>query len=123
MTKTNAPFSTGSAESRRSSVPREAVRTSAIGEKAARRRQSGALVPSFGVLAGCSSKPAPAVIAFGAYFPDWLILAMAAVVIAILARIAFGLAGQGDAVPFPLFTCLAIGVIVTSSLYLFWFGR
>ncbi|WP_198670322.1 hypothetical protein [Dyella sp. C9] len=76
-----------------------------------------------GVLAGCSPHSAPALVLFGAYFPGWLLFAILAIVIAILARIAFGVAGLAPAVPFPLFTCLAIGILIAGAVDLMWLGN
>lgn len=83
----------------------------------------GLLGPAVGVLAGCSARSAPALVLFGAYFPDWLVFAILAVVVAIAARIVFGLAGLAQAVPFSLFTCLAIGILVAGAIDLLWLDR
>lgn len=76
-----------------------------------------------GALAGCSSGSAPALVLFGAYFPGWLLFAILAIVIAIVARIAFGLAGLALSVPFPLFTYLSIGILVAGAVDLLWLGN
>ena len=76
-----------------------------------------------GVLAGCSSGSAPALVLFGAYFPGWLLFAILAIVIALVARIAFGLAGLALAVPFPLFTYLSMGILVAGAVDLLWLGH
>ncbi|WP_019832345.1 hypothetical protein [Sphingomonas sp. PR090111-T3T-6A] len=60
---------------------------------------------------------------FGAYFPDWLIFAIVTILIAIATRIAFGVAGRAEAIPFPLFTCLAVGILVAGVIDLLWLGR
>jgi uncharacterized membrane protein len=82
-----------------------------------------ALLPAVGAIAGCSTSSAPAIILFGAYFPDWLVFAILTIVIAIVARIAFGLAGWAQSVPYPLFTYLAIGILVTGTIDLLWLDR
>lgn len=74
-------------------------------------------------VAGCSMRSAPAVILFGAYFPDWLVFAILAVLVAISARILLGLAGLAQSTAFPLFTCLAIGILVAGAIDLLWLGR
>jgi hypothetical protein len=74
-------------------------------------------------LAGCSTRSAPALVLFGAYFPAWLLFAILAILIAIAARIAFGVAGLAPSVPFPLFTCLAIGILVAGAVDLLWLGH
>jgi hypothetical protein len=75
------------------------------------------------VLTGCSTRSAPALILFGAYFPDWLVFAILAIVVAIVARIAFGVAGLTQSVPFLLFTCLAVGILVAGAIDLIWLDR
>jgi hypothetical protein len=81
------------------------------------------LLPAAGAIAGCSASSAPAIILFGAYFPDWLVFAILAIVIAIAARIAFGLAGLAQSVPFSLFTYLAIGILVAGAIDFIWLDR
>lgn len=83
----------------------------------------GLLLPMAGGIAGCSTSSAPAIILFGAYFPDWLVFAILAVLVAIAARIVFGLLGWGQSLPFPLFTCLAIGILVAGTIDLAWLDR
>jgi hypothetical protein len=86
-------------------------------------RRSWLLLPAVSAIAGCTTSSAPAVILFGAYFPDWLVFAVLTVVFAILARIAFGLAGLAQSVPYPLFTCLAVGILVAGAIDLVWLDR
>ncbi|RDS79180.1 hypothetical protein DWU98_19375 [Dyella monticola] len=86
-------------------------------------RRLGRLLPALGAIAGCSTSSAPAVILFGAYFPDWLVFAILTIVIAIVARIVFGLAGLAQSVPFPLFTFVAIGILVAGAFDLLWLDR
>lgn len=74
-------------------------------------------------LTGCAVHSAPAVVVFGAYFPDWLLFAILAIAAAIMARVAFGIAGLGSSVPFPLFTYLAMGVLIAGAVNLFWLGH
>ncbi len=76
-----------------------------------------------GGLGGCSARSAPAAVLFGAYFPDWLIFAILVVLFALATRIAFGIAGRAEAIPFPLFTCLAVGILLAGSIDLLWLGR
>lgn len=83
----------------------------------------GWLCAAGGALCGCSSASAPALVLFGAYFPSWLLFAILAIVTAIAARIAFGVAGWALSVPFPLFTYLAIGVLVAGAIDLLWLGH
>jgi hypothetical protein len=78
---------------------------------------------ALGLLAGCSSRSAPATVLFGAYFPYWLLFGMMAIVFAMIARAVAGIAGFAHGVPFPLFTFLAIGILVAGGFDLFCFGR
>ncbi len=77
----------------------------------------------FGLLTGCSSRSAPALILFGAYFPDWLLFGVLAIMSAIITRVVAGIAGFAQAVPFPLFTFLAVGILVAGAFDLLWLGR
>jgi uncharacterized membrane protein len=86
-------------------------------------RRPWPLLPAVGALAGCSTSSAPAVIVFGAYFPDWLVFAILTLAIALVARIAFGFAGWAQSVPYPLFTFIAVGVLVTGAIDLVWLDR
>ena len=72
---------------------------------------------------GCADRSAPAIVLFGAYFPDWLLFALAAIAAAISARVVAGLIGLERSIPFPLFTYLATGVLVSGFIYLAWMGR
>ncbi len=74
-------------------------------------------------LSGCASRSAPAIVLFGAYFPGWLLFGLLAMATAILARAAFGFAGWAESVPFPLFTYLAIGILVAGAFDLLWLGH
>lgn len=75
------------------------------------------------VSTGCSDRSAPAITMFGAYFPDWLIFAITAILAAVFARIAFGIAGRAESVPYPLFTYLAIGILVAGVIDFLWLGH
>ncbi|RUL78818.1 hypothetical protein [Dyella choica] len=87
------------------------------------RHRSWPLLAAVGAIAGCSTSSAPAVIMFGAYFPDWLVFAILTIVIAILARIAFGLAGLAQLVAYPFFTWMAVGIIVAGAIDLIWLDQ
>jgi hypothetical protein len=86
-------------------------------------RRMWLLLPAVSAMAGCSTSSAPAVILFGAYFPDWLVFAILTIVIAILARVVFGFAGLAQSVPYPLFTYIAVGILVTGAIDLVWLDR
>lgn len=60
-------------------------------------------------LGGCSAG-APTVFLAGAYFPAWLLCAVAGVVGAVIVRIGLVAAGIDDTIPFrlPVYICIAI---------------
>ncbi len=74
-------------------------------------------------LAGCASRGAPSFIAFGAYFPAWLLCGVAGVLAAIATRLALLLTGLSESVPFQLIVCISAGMIVASLVWFIWFGR
>jgi YtcA family len=74
-------------------------------------------------LAGCSPGGAPSFDLFGAFFPAWLFCGLIGVVGAIAARAVLVATGLSNVVPFQLFVCTAIGVIVALLVWLLWFGR
>ncbi len=90
-----------------------------------RRRKSahaGAALAAL-ALASCASRGAPSFVAFGAYFPGWMLCGMAGVLTAIGTRIALILTGLTESVPFQLGICLSAGIIVAIVTWLAWFGR
>jgi hypothetical protein len=84
-------------------------------------------MPGFAMIAsnlsGCSSASAPAAVVFGSYFPEWLIFAIIAVVAAVVVRLATVFTGYADRIPFPLFTCLAVGILLAGAVDFIWLGR
>ena len=72
---------------------------------------------------GCASPGAPSLILFGAYFPGWILCAVAGILAAIAARIAMVMSGLSDALPLQLFVCVALGLVVAIAAWLFWFGQ
>jgi hypothetical protein len=85
--------------------------------------RSSLLVPSVGALGGCSANSAPAVILLGAYFPDWLVFAILTMLFAIVMRVVAGIIGRAEAIPYPLFTCLAVGILIAGAIQLLGLGR
>jgi hypothetical protein len=59
---------------------------------------------------------------FGAFFPAWLLCAVVAVVGAIVVRILFVATGLASILPFQLFVCSALGLLVGMLTWLLWFG-
>jgi hypothetical protein len=74
-------------------------------------------------LTGCSAGGAPSFDLFGAFFPAWLLCGLIGIAGAIAARAVFVGTGLANVVPFQLFVCTAIGVIVALMAWLLWFGR
>ncbi|WP_213777554.1 YtcA family lipoprotein [Caballeronia sp. dw_276] len=68
-------------------------------------------------LQGCTLHGAPSYEIFGAYFPLWLVSALIGFVGGLIAHRIFVSTGYAQIVPFQLFVCLAIGVMVA---VLFW---
>ncbi|CAE6734461.1 hypothetical protein [Paraburkholderia haematera] len=68
-------------------------------------------------LQGCTLRGAPSYEIFGAYFPLWLLSAIAGFVGALIAHRIFVSTGWAQIVPFQLSVCLAIGLTVA---VLFW---
>jgi hypothetical protein len=76
---------------------------------------AGSLAP-FG-LGSCAFRGAPSFVAFGAYFPGWLLCAIVGIVAASLARGIFVATGLAERLPYQFFVCLSIGV---GGAALFW---
>ncbi|MBN3851111.1 hypothetical protein G3N58_30420 [Paraburkholderia sp. Ac-20342] len=69
-------------------------------------------------LAGCASHGAPSYALFGAYFPLWLVSAIAGVVGAIVAHRVFVATGWAAIVPYQFAVCTAIGLVVAVIAWL-----
>ncbi len=80
---------------------------------------------AIGVLAlvGCSSRGAPSFIAFGAYFPGWMLCGVIGVLAIIGTRVVLLLSGLSESVPFQLSICISAGLIAASLFWYLWFGR
>lgn len=75
-------------------------------------------------LAGCApSSGAPAIPFLGAFFPYWLLSALAGVLIAIAVRVVFVRIGLDDALPARLVVYLAVAVIAGLFVSDLVFGR
>jgi hypothetical protein len=75
------------------------------------------------VLGGCTARGAPSFTLFGAYFPAWMFCALIGLFAAITARIAFVATGLSNVLPFQLFVCTSIGVMVAAFAWFHWFGQ
>jgi hypothetical protein len=73
-------------------------------------------------LSGCAVRGAPSFSLFGAFFPAWMACALIGIFAAIGARAAFVACGLSRLLPFQLFVCTSIGVIVAVLVWLLWFG-
>jgi hypothetical protein len=69
------------------------------------------------ILQGCTQHGAPSYEIFGAYFPLWLLSAVIGLAGALIAHRIFVSMGWAHIVPFQLFVCAAIGLMVAT---LFW---
>jgi hypothetical protein len=89
-----------------------------------RSMRSGQVVLGLAALAlgGCSTG-APSFVLFGAFFPAWLLCGTLGIVGAGVPRAAFVASGLSDALPYQLFVCAAVGVIVALFIWLICFGQ
>jgi YtcA family len=74
------------------------------------------------VLGGCSVG-APSFALFGAFFPAWLLCGTLGIVGAGVARAAFVASGLSQVLPYQLFVCTAVGLIVALLIWLVGFGQ
>ena len=76
-------------------------------------------LPAF---AGCASHGAPSFVLFGAYFPAWMLCALIGILGAIAARGIFVGSGLDSVLPFQLFVCSSVGLVIAAVTWLTWFG-
>jgi YtcA family len=88
-----------------------------------RLTRSGHVVLGFAALAlgGCSTG-APSFVLFGAFFPAWMLCGTLGVIGAGMARAGFVASGLSHVLPYQLFVCSAVGVIVALFTWLMAFG-
>jgi YtcA family len=89
------------------------------------QRVSAKLLPILAIsitLGGCAVRGAPSFTLFGAFFPAWMFCAIIGIVGAVGARVTFVATGVADFLPFQLFVCVSVGVIVAAFAWLLWFG-
>jgi hypothetical protein len=72
---------------------------------------------------GSIAKGAPSFTLFGAFFPAWMFCALIGIIGAIAARAAMVSSGLAKILPFQLFVCTSIGLIVGLLAWLIWFGQ
>ena len=75
------------------------------------------------VVTSCSSGGAPSFTLFGAFFPGWMFCGLTGIVGAAAARAVFTGSGLSNALPYQLFVCTAIGVVVAIVTWFVWFGQ
>lgn len=66
---------------------------------------------------------APSYMLFGAFFPAWMVCAVIGILGAVAARVLMVRSGLATIVPFQLFVCASIGLIVALLVWLLWFGQ
>lgn len=69
-----------------------------------------------------SCRGAPSIEVAGAYFPAWLGCSLAAVIGAIVARVAMVATGLGRVLPFQLLVSISIGLLVAAFVWMTWIG-
>src|ERR1700733_13008045 len=89
-----------------------------------RPMRPGQVVLGFAALAlgGCSTG-APSFVLFGAFFPAWMLCGTLGIIGAGVARAGFVASGLSDSLPYQLFVCSAVGVIVALFAWLLCFGQ
>jgi YtcA-like protein len=81
-----------------------------------------ALLLASSLLSGCSTAGAPSFPLFGAFFPAWLLCGIVGVIGAGAARVVFVATGLSDLLPYQLFVCTAIGVLIACLAWLLGFA-
>ncbi len=76
-----------------------------------------------GILGGCASHGAPSFVLFGAFFPAWMFCALFGIFGAIAARSLFVALGLNSVLPYQLFVCSSLGLVVAAMAWLAWFGQ
>lgn len=87
-----------------------------------KQRKAGSLLFTL-MLCGCQISGAPSLEIVGAFFPAWLLCAVAGIAAAGISRIVQVSSGRADLFPYPLLLCTAIGTIAGLLLWLIVFGR
>jgi hypothetical protein len=74
-------------------------------------------------LGGCARHGAPSFVLFGAFFPAWMLCALIGILGAIAARGIFVAIGLNSVLPFQLFVCSSVGLVVAALTWLIWLGQ
>lgn len=70
------------------------------------------------LVAGCDGSPSRNIL--GSYFPSWMVCALIAIVVALVARAVLKATGLLEELPAPLAVLLAFGCAVNFALWLIW---
>jgi YtcA family len=71
-----------------------------------------------GLVAGCDGAPSRNIL--GSYFPSWMVCALIALVLMLVARAVLKLTGLLEELPAPLVVLLAFGCAVNFAIWLVW---
>jgi hypothetical protein len=72
---------------------------------------------------GSLLRGAPSFSLFGAFFPGWMFCGLIGIIGAIVARAVMVSSGLAKILPFQLFVCASIGLIMGLLVWLVWFGQ
>jgi len=86
------------------------------------RKPALAIIAATMPLGGCAGG-APTIFLSGAYFPAWLLCAVAGILGAVLVRIVLVVFGVDDAIPFRLVTYAAVAIAIGLLVSIVGFGR
>lgn len=73
-------------------------------------------------VSGCAQRGAPSFVFFGAFFPDWMLVAGIGILAAMGMRVALVATGLADVVPLQLLVCVSTGLTIAILIWLLWFG-
>jgi YtcA family len=92
---------------------------------ALRRTRVGALLIALisSGLSACALQGAPSFALFGAYFPDWMLVAVIGILAAGAARVVMVMTGLAAVLPLQLLTCVSVGVTTAILVWLILFAR
>jgi len=73
-------------------------------------------------MSGCAHRGAPSFVIFGAFFPDWMLVAGIGILAAIGTRSALLATGLAESIPLQLLVCVSVGLTIAVLIWLLWFG-
>lgn len=71
-----------------------------------------------GLIAGCDGSPSRNIL--GSYFPSWMVCALVAIIVTLVARALLKGSGLLEELPAPLVVLLAFGCAVNFGMWLVW---